>query len=334
MINLPIDYTSGVFFEYAGSPEKTATGYRASCPICMEGKSWGIKKRLYYFPSDHYFFCHNGCGSFSDYYWVKTVTGKSFNEIKEEIKIGYDSSDFTYESVPIFEEKQLLAPQALPRDAINLMDRNQVLFYRNNKWVQTAIKFLQRRKLLKAKFCPKSFYISLVDRIHRNRLVIPFYDDNGQVEFYQSRALSESQEKWAKFLSKLDSDKSIFNLDKVNYDINYLFIMEGALDAMFLPNGVAISGVYLTDYQDDLIRSHCPFLKKVWIFDNPKLDNTGREKMKEKAMESNDLFFTWSDAFENYKDLNEFCVHENIWSINPDEIIERSVSGAKSLLRI
>jgi|TARA_R110000787_G_scaffold336_9_gene1292 hypothetical protein len=334
MIQLPIEYTTSYFFEYAGYPDKTATGYRASCPMCMEGKSWGEKKRLYYFPNDRYFFCHNGCGSFSDYYWVKTVSGKQFSEIKEEIEVGYDTSEFQYEHVTIDNEKSLIAPQPLPKDSINLMDKTQLLFYKDNYWVKQAVAFLRRRQILKAEYRPKAFYLSLNDYVHKNRLTIPFYDENGQVEFYQSRALSAKQEGFAKFLSKLNSDKSIFNLDRIDYELDYIFIMEGAIDAMFLPNAVAISGVYLTDYQDELLRRHCPFLKKVWVFDNPKIDDTGREKMVEMAINSTDLFFTWSDIFENYKDLNDYCVNENVWSINPDEIINRSFVGSKALVKI
>ena len=56
--------------------------------------------------------------------------------------------------------------------------------------------------------------------------------------------------------------------------------------------------------------------------------------MVEMAINSTDLFFTWSDIFENYKDLNDYCVNENVWSINPDEIINRSFVGSKALVKI
>lgn len=335
MFNLPIDYVTNIFLQYAGFPDKISSGYRASCPMCMEGTSWGDKKRLYYFPNDHYMFCHNGCGSFSDYFWVKKITGKSFSDIKEEITNGYDLSDLSYDNyISLDDDSILYTTPTLPQDSINLMDKTQVRFYRKNIWVKRAISFLNRRKMLKAPFRPKSFYISLNDKVHKNRLIIPFYDDDGLVEFYQSRALTDHQAKIGKFLSKFNSDKPIFNLSKINFKLNYIFIMEGAIDAMFLQNGVAISGVHLTSYQDDLLQRRCPFLKKVWIYDNPKIDDTGREKLLEKVKGSNDLFFTWGDKFEKYKDLNEYCVNENVWSVNPDEIICRSYLGGKSILKI
>jgi hypothetical protein len=334
MITLPIDYTTSIFFEYAGYPVKVSTGYRASCPICMEGKSWGEKKRLYYFPEKHLFFCHNGCGAMSDYNWVKSVTGKTFHTIKEDIKLNYDMSDFMYDRVPIESELPRTEPPTLPKDSINLMDSAQLTFYKDNYWVRTAAMFLKNRGILNAEFKPKSFYLSLTDFVHKNRLVIPFYDFGGNINFYQSRALSSKQLEIAKFLSKVDAPKSVFNLDRIDYDLNYIFIMEGAIDAMFLKNGVAISGVEFTDHQSELIQTHCPFLKKVWVFDNPKVDATGREKMIKMAMGSNDLFFTWGGEFEKYKDLNEYCVQEKVWTVNPDSILKYSLNGSKSILKI
>lgn len=335
MIKLPTDYTSSIFFEHAGYPEKTSSGYRASCPICMEGTSWGSKKRLFYFPDQNYLFCHNSCGSFTDYNWVKTVTGKSYTDIKSEIEQGgYDTDCMYFDRISLDESFKKIEVPALPKDSINLFDRTQILFYRDNYWVKTAISFIQRRGILKAKYKPNNLFLSLTDYVHKNRLTIPFYGDSGQVEFYQSRALSERQERVAKFLSKIDSDKTIFNLNKIDYNIDYIFIMEGAIDAMFIPNGIAISGVYLTELQKELLQSHCPFLKKVWVFDNPKIDKTGREKMMERAMNSSDLFFTWSDQFAKYKDLNEFCTNENVWDVDPNAIVERSYVGPSSLLKL
>lgn len=336
MINLPIEYTKDVFFQYAGYPEKTSTGFRASCPVCMEGKSWGKKKRLYYFPEQNYFYCQNDCGSFSDYFWVKTVTGKTFSEIREEMESGgFSTDEFNYYNVKLEDDKELFQFPPLPKDAINLFDKTQVLYFKDNYWVKTAINFMVARGILKAPYKPKSLFISLTDSVHRNRLTIPFYDDDSNIEFYQSRALTPYQQKMSKFLSKMNSEKSIFNLNKLDLSSDYIFIMEGAIDSMFLKNSVAISGVYMTDHQQDLIQVNAPLHKKVWIYDNYKLDAAGRSKMLDKIMDgSTDLFFDWSDSFSNYKDLNDFCINENIWDINPDEIIKRSVSGPKLLLRL
>lgn len=335
VISIPTEYTQSVFFEYAGHPEKTSNGYRASCPICREGNSWGKRKRLYYFIEDKYFYCHNCSSSWSDFMWIRELTGKTYLEIKEALLDQYDRDDLFSEKVSFdFVPDSSFIEPPLPEDSINLLDKMQLGFYRDSFFVKTAAAFLHKRGIMKSLYKPNSFYISLDDFIHKNRLIIPFYGNDNKVEFYQSRALTETQQKRAKYLSKKNSEKYVFNIHNVDYEFDYIFIMEGALDACFIKNGLAISGVYLTEYQSQLLQTHCPLMKKVWVLDNPKIDATGRERLLELAIDSNDLFFTWSDQFSKYKDLNEFCLSNNVWDIDPNEIVKRSLPGPQSIFKI
>lgn len=332
MITLPQDYVTSIFLQYAGSPEKTHAGYKGSCPICMEGKSWGVKKRLFYFPKDGYFFCHNKCGAFSAYYWVKTVTGKSFLEIKNEVESGF--GDFEYDRVLLDTpaEPTILVPD-LPNDSINLLDKYQVKYNKDNYWVKLASSFIMKRKLLKAPYRPSAFYLSLEDFVHRNRLIIPYFGFLNKVEFYQSRALTDRQEKnMGKFLSKVNAQKSVFNLDKVDPEFEYIFLLEGPIDAMFIKNGVALSGAMMTEYQEDLIRTNYPFHKLVWLFDNHKIDKTAAEKLKEKIEERESLAFSWGGKYSEYKDFNEYCVKTNTTEVDYNEVLELSYSPARVLL--
>ena len=61
MTPIPKDYTLSKFFQYSGKPEKCGKNYRASCPHCREGKSWLIKKRLYFFPDKNAFYYLTFC---------------------------------------------------------------------------------------------------------------------------------------------------------------------------------------------------------------------------------------------------------------------------------
>ena len=58
---LPEEYVLTKFFQFAGTPKhnKATNTYMASCPSCMEGKSWNKKRRLYYIPAEDYLYCHN-----------------------------------------------------------------------------------------------------------------------------------------------------------------------------------------------------------------------------------------------------------------------------------
>ncbi len=92
-----------------------------------------------------------------------------------------------------------------------------------------TLSFIKNRKIDIAVNKPKTLWVSLTDKVHKNRIVFPFYntEKNAKIMFYQSRALYKEDEEIAKYLSKSNSDKYIFNLDKVSPDIDYVFLQEG-----------------------------------------------------------------------------------------------------------
>lgn len=60
---LPKDYVIKKFYEYGYGVEyqRSNDTYHCSCPICLEGKSFGKKKRCWYIPAKDLIYCHN-CG--------------------------------------------------------------------------------------------------------------------------------------------------------------------------------------------------------------------------------------------------------------------------------
>jgi hypothetical protein len=76
---------------------------------------------------------------------------------------------------------------SLPEDSINLFDPIQVSHYKDNGVVQKMMSYIKYRRLDTAINRPDAFYVSLKDFTHKNRLIIPFKDDNGKIIFYQSR---------------------------------------------------------------------------------------------------------------------------------------------------
>ena len=54
---------------------------------------------------------------------------------------------------------------------------------------------------------PNNFYISLNDKVHKNRIVIPFYDDNRKIIHYQTRTILEVDELTKQHDLNFDKDK-------------------------------------------------------------------------------------------------------------------------------
>ena len=154
---LPKEYTLQKFYQYAGYPQhnKFADTHNASCPICKEdnGKYWGKRKRLYYFPDKDYLYCHNCLKSYTPYNFVKIITQMDYNEIMEDVKNG------NYDTQVIKEEnKTPKKNHILPHDSINIFDQSQLEYFKNDKTIIDCINFVSSRKIDISINKPKSLY--------------------------------------------------------------------------------------------------------------------------------------------------------------------------------
>lgn len=334
-MSIPQEYLVLKFNQLAGGVKykPSANSYYGSCNICKEGKSWLKKKRLYYVLSTGVVYCHN-CGySKSAVNYVIDSTGMTFKEIAQEAK------DFDYVPNSIEEdktevEKKTLDP--LPKDHIDLLNKSQVEFYKEDPVVKDAILFLIKRRLVNAINRPKSFFLSLNDPLHKNRIVVPHFDTNGKIVHYQSRALYNKTEfDNVRYLSKVGSDKTIFNIDRVTDKSQYIYVFEGAFNSCFVENGVAVSGIstskqkIFTDKQEEQLRNF-PFHELILVLDNQWVDDTALEKsiyMAEKGYK----IFVWPKQFIQFKDFNDIAIAGAVNSIKTTFIHQHMKSGAAAI---
>lgn len=291
--------------------------YNAGCPVCKEGKSLGKKKRLFFYPKTQSFYCFNCSRSWSALYWIAEVSNSSLEEIKQEALTDSDSEEIllNVKNTSNYKRKNL----DLPYDSINLNDLVQLSYYKSNNIIQNCISYIKERKLdVAINKCP-NYFISLKDFTHKNRLCIPFYDGK-KIQFYQTRCLDGSN---PKYLSKSGGEKSIFNINNIDTDLEYIFLTEGPIDSMFIKNGVGLAGLNMTDLQKKQLSKY-PFHKKIWILDNPKLDTTAKERMRELLLKGESVF-RWNVGC-GYKDLNEWCVKEQLNGIDYNIIVNSTIN--------
>lgn len=313
-MNLPETYVLGKFYAYAGEPEfrKYDNTYNAGCPICREGKSWGRKKRLYFYPQTNTFYCFNCSKSWTAFTWLKEVCNISPEEIQSEVLQNKTSFDVFKKNSFKSNKKEL---PDLPYDSINLFESVQIDFYKKNKNFLDVIKYIESRRLTTAINKPSSLYFSLTDFYHKNRLCIPFHDRNKKISFYQTRALDNTI---PKYLGKVGYDKTIFGIDKSDTNLDYLFIFEGPIDAMFVKNGISVAGLNITQKQAQQLMEF-PFHKKIWVLDNPRYDQTAKEKTLELINKGSSVFKWPLDL--NYKDFNDMAVDKKLDEIDYNLII-------------
>jgi hypothetical protein len=335
---IPQEYIVQKFYQYAGYPKfkRTTNTYIAGCPVCREGKSWLKKRRCIYIVEDNIICCHN-CGWYSDpIKWIQEVANITFGQIIEESK--------NYEILPLesFKEEKKIIKQLekLPNDSINLFDSSQVDFFKNNDVVIEANNLIKNRLLNKAINRPEALFVSLTDKTHKNRLIIPFYNENKDIIFYQSRAIySQDLKFYPKYLSKINGEKSLFNIHKVSSNIDYIFIFEGPIDSFFVENGVAVAGIQenssaMFSRLQELQLTSFLLHKKIWVLDNQWLDKASYNKTL-KLIENGETVFIWPEELsKKYKDINDLCIDKNLSKIDSSFLINNSFSDLKAKLKL
>jgi len=335
---LPEEYIVEKFYTYGYQPKRNKYNktYQCGCPICREGKSLGVTRRCYYIPKNNNIFCHNCGWSSTPFRWILKVSGLSYIDLIEEVK-KFDSTNYT-EIKDVQIEKTYVAP-TLPDDAINLFDKTQVKFHKDNKIVVECLKLIKERRLHKAINKPKALYLSLKDKAHKNRLVIPFYNEKDEVVFYQSRTVLQSdQGRKSKYTSKIGSDKSLYGINNVNDDLNYVFLFEGPINAMFTKNGLAVAGIskgdhLLTETQQQQLQRY-RFLNRIWVLDSQWIDETSLVK-SEKLLKRGETVFIWPAKYgKKLKDFNDIAMKYNLNEITPEFIIENSFTELVGMVKL
>lgn len=225
----------------------------------------------------------------------------------------------------------------LPRDSINLFDRTQLSYYKNESVVKLAAGYVVNRRLNTACNRPKNLYVSLNDHTHKNRLIIPFYDHRGVCQHYQSRKLISDDT--PKYLSKTSSEKTLFNYDNIDNCSDHVFITEGPIDSFFINNSVAVAGIQerseqslTSEQQKQLDRLF--LMQSVWVLDSQWLDSTSLSK-SHMLLKNNQCVFIWpEDIGKRFKDINEMCMHFKIDQVTEKYILDHTYCGLKGVVKL
>ena len=338
MISLPEDFVVLKFFELGYYPKynKFNNVYQCSCPICREGKSLGKKRRCYYIPKNENIFCHNCGWSGKPLKWITEVSGHTSADIIQELKEYVpDITDIVEEEAPV-----KVVTDTLPKDCINLSDTAQLDFYKNNDMLRTATQTIKNRRLDTAVNKPNNLYISLVDKVHKNRLIIPFINENKEIEFYQSRTLLDRDNKVKpKYLGRVNAEKTLFNINRVSSDHNTVYIFEGPLNAFFTKNSVAVAGITergrsFTTRQEQQLNNTLKWYDKVWILDSQWVDQASLVK-SEALLKQGERVFIWPEKFgKRFKDFNDIAIACSVDEIKWDFIQKNTFEGLEGIVRL
>ena len=141
------------------------------------------------------------------------------------------------------------------------------------------------------------------------RLIIPFYDLDGSLLAVQGRSLRDSKIRYITIKIAEESIK-IFGLDRVNKG-EKVYVTEGPLDSLFLPNAVATADANLANAVNYIPRD-----KLILVFDNEPR-NKDICKLMDKAIENHFAICIWPEMMQE-KDINDMILS----GFTSDEIVD------------
>ena len=290
-----------------------------SCPVCGDSSKNKLKARGYIYrtKSDLFCKCHN-CGHSTNIgNLIKYVDPQLYDEyVLERYKAGAVKQNSHKDVSKIIPEAQ--TPQLLEDDILSSLDRLD-----NLDVTHPAVKYVVKRKIPRDKwhllyFAPKfkKFTNSVTPKFvepiegEHPRMIIPYFTSAGKCFAFQARAYGDEDPKY--YTIKVDeTEEKIYGLDRVNYG-KRIYVVEGPLDSLFLPNAIAVSG---SSFDTPTIRK---LLTNATIVMDNEPRNKDIVKQLEKYIELGYSVCMYPDTVTQ-KDINDMVLHGGM---TPDEIIE------------
>jgi DNA primase len=127
----------------------------------------------------------------------------------------------------------------LPKEFFHLNGKQK------NKLFQSAFNYLYSRGVSDEVI--DKFHIGYcLDGIYQNRVIIPSYDKDGELNYFVSRSISPRAGKYKYLNPSVDKTSIIFNERLIDWS-KPVFLVEGAFDHIVIPNSIPLLGKKLYD---------------------------------------------------------------------------------------
>jgi predicted RNA-binding Zn-ribbon protein involved in translation (DUF1610 family) len=274
--------------------------YNFRCPLCGDSQKNKTKCRGYVYrkKNDYFYMCHNCGASMSFFNFLKQVGPSYIEEYQLE---RYKNSANTNSPEPTFSElkvkpvfkKKLDLPsiESLPDGHFA---KDYVIGRKIPESHYSSLYYADDYKAL-----ADSFGVENEIKEGDKRLVIPFYDKEGNLTGFQGRALGYSKVRYIT-IKLVDDAPKIYGLDRVD-ESKRIFVFEGPIDSMFIENSVAVASSALESAVEHLDKS-----KIVLVFDNEPR-NKEIMKLMEHAIDNHFNVVVWPEMIKE-KDVNDMIL--------------------------
>jgi len=292
----------------------------ARCSVCGDSATSKTKTRFVIYEKEHSLncMCFN-CGlSTTLINYLKLYHRSLFDEfLFDKLKIARKTNNN-----PIISTKEFI-PEKIQAKSVKL----DLPYIADLEDSHLAKKYVSSRKLpvYNFQYTDKFFEFSkqynetlVCGKIDEPRLIIPFYDRQGNVFAYQGRSFKPNVAQ--KYITIILNTKipKIFGLDRLDIKKEILLV-EGPLDSLFLPNSLASVNASLTSTADKLVSGININPSDIVIILDNEPRNESVVKQYEKAIRAGYKIVIWPKTLQQ-KDINAMVLD----SINPLSVIRKN----------
>jgi hypothetical protein len=306
-----------------------------SCMICGDSATDRLKARFWYYEHKGTMFCH--CFN-CDY---SMVFARFLEEQDESLYREYLLEKRKEETFGKKETPRVVETEISEKFTKKLIIERLDFCERLDRLPENhpIVKYVENRSIPKAAYKRLWFTSQWQELVNKNkptfdnprqecRLVIPIYNKEHKIEAYQGRALSSlARQKYMTIKAHEDASK-VYGVDMVDDSKQWVYVMEGPIDSLFIPNAIAITGGSLdldqVPYKD----------KRIWVLDNEPRHNDTIKRM-EKLIAAGERVCFWDEAPWHSKDINDMVAKEGADPRDIEEyIVDNWAVGLLAQLRM
>lgn len=301
------------------------------CPVCGDSQKDKTKARGYiYKRKDRFsFMCHNCGTSMSLQHFLKAEDPHLYKEyLLEKFERSNTSNGI---KVSDYVTKPTFNISSAPR-SILLTDAQSIVGLSSH---HPARKYLEDRKVPLANlYYAEDFKKFVQDLVPENtkqlykeeRIIIPFYDKDGNLLGVQGRAVGKSNIKYITIKTNEDNPK-IFGWNTID-ESKRIYVVEGPIDSLFLENCIATMDASL--YHAATIIG----LDKTYtfVYDNEPRNKQIVSNMKKTIDQGRDVC-VWPNTIKE-KDINEMILSGSSSSVIQHIIDTNTFSGLQATMKL
>ncbi len=320
-----INMISSMLEKFAWKKETLAN---CRCPICGDSQKHKNKARGFFFQKGNDFFykCHNCNFSSNLYNFLEQISPTHCKEYAIQRWINGENGKSNYKKPKIkFEKPKFKKTELVGCVSVStLPDSHPCKKYVLSRKIPSAfmktLYFTEDFASVAQSIDPEK-----KDLTKESRLVIPIYDEENTLIGIQGRSLDSKSIRYIT-IKKKGAERLWYGLNKISSEP--VFVLEGPIDSMFLPNGVATLGMDSTITIPDFIKEK----KLIFVIDNePRNKNV--VKTIESLIEKKFNVVIWPSTIRE-KDINDMILSGKTTKQLVEIITNNTYTGLQAKLKL